>query len=145
VQYDLGLKYVRMGADNGLLTWNYVERVKGKMRVDPVADQTVTELHRNGIKVILNVDVKANFAYKGRKLNWRDARFRETNNIYYDHPGWCWESPEMMEGYLRYVDFMVQHFKDRVAYYEIGNEWAGPRDLYGQAVRRIKKIDPQAR
>ncbi len=82
-QYDLGLKYVRMGADNGLLTWNYVEREKGKMRVDPVADQTVTELHRNGIKVILNVDVKANFAYKGRKLDWRQARFREINNIYY--------------------------------------------------------------
>ena len=145
VEYDLGLKYIRIGADNGLLTWNSVEREKGKMEVDPVAEQTVTELHRNGITVILNLDVKANFVYKGRKLDWSQARTREINNIYYDHPGWCWETPEMFEGYLRYVDFMVRHFKDRVGYWEIGNEWAGPRDVYERAVRGIKKIDPKAR
>ena len=153
VQYDLGLKYIRMGADNGLLTWNYVEREKGEMRVDPIAEATVTELRRNGIQVILNLDVKANFIYKGRKLDWKQARFREINNIYYDHPGWCWETPEMFAGYLRYVDYMVEHFKDRVAYYEIGNEWSDrgptrairPQDVYAQAVQHIKKIEPRAR
>jgi hypothetical protein len=153
VQYDIGLKYIRTAMDNGLLTWNYVEREKGKLRVDPVADRTITELNRNGIQVILNLDVKANFAYKGRKQDWRQARIREINNIYYDHPGWCWESPEMFAGYLRYVDFMVEHFKGRVAYYEIGNEWAErgpkrdirPQDVYAHAVRHIKKIDPTAR
>jgi len=153
VQYDLGLKYIRVGADNGLLTWSYVEREKGKMQIDAVADEMITELRRNGISIIMNLDVKANFAYKGRKLDWRQARFREINNIYYDHPGWCWESHEMFQGYLRYVDFMVQHFKDRVAYYEIGNEWSErgparaikPRDVYAQAVHHIKSIDPNAR
>jgi hypothetical protein len=153
VQYDLGLKYIRLGADNGLYTWNYVERERGKMQVDSVADETITELHRNGISVIMNLDVKANFAYKGRKLDWRQARFREANNIYYDHPGWCWETPEMFQGYLRYVDFMVGHFKGRVAYYEIGNEWSDagparairPQHVYAQAVHRIKRIDPKAR
>src|SRR5262249_2102679 len=34
---------------------------------------------------------------------------------------------------------------DRVAYYEVGNEWAGPRDVYERAVRTIKKLDPKAR
>ena len=154
VQYDLGLKYVRMGADNGLLTWNYVEREKGKLQVDPVADALVTEMHGNGINIVINVDVKANFIYKGRKLDWKKARIREINNIYYDHPGWAWETPEMMEGYLRYVDYMVGHFKDRVSYWEIGNEWAdervrerriSSRDVYAMAVRRIKKVDPDAR
>jgi hypothetical protein len=153
VQYDLGLKYIRMGADNGLLTWSYVERERGKMQIDPVADDMVTEFHHNGISIILNLDVKANFAYKSRKLDWRQARFREINNIYYDHPGWCWESQEMFQGYLRYVDFMVGHFKGRVAYYEIGNEWSDrgtaraikPQDVYAQAVHHIKRIDPNAR
>jgi len=59
----------------------------------------------------------------------------------------------MFQGYLRYVDFMVGHFKGRVAYYEIGNEWSDrgttraikPQDVYAQAVHHIKRIDPNAR
>jgi hypothetical protein len=51
----------------------------------------------------------------------------------------------MFEGYLRYVEFMVHHFKDRVAYFEIGNEWAGPGYVYSKTVLTIKKIHPQAR
>lgn len=145
IQYDLGLKYIRVGADNGLYTWNDVERERGKLAVDPVADETITDLQRNGIAVVMNLDVKANFAYEGRKLNWKRARIRDLNNIYYDHPGWCWNSPEMFEGWLRYVAFMVRHFKDRVAYFEIGNEWSGPLDVYFKAVQTIKKHDPAAR
>lgn len=145
LQYDLGLKYIRVGADNGMYTWNYVEREKGKIEVDPVADRTVTNLHRNGLSVVMNLDVKANFAYEGRKLDWRQARIRELNNIYYDHPGWCWKDPQMFEAWLRYLRFMVGHFKDRVAYFEIGNEWSGPLDVYFKAVRTIKSVDPKAR
>jgi hypothetical protein len=145
LQYDLGLKYARVGADTGVYTWNYVERPMGTMKVDPIADQTVSNFHANGINVIMNLDVKAHFLYQGRKVDWKRARVYELNNIYYDFPGWCWDTPEMFEGYLRYVEFMVRHFKDRVAYFEIGNEWAGPSYVYSKTVFTIKKIYPQAR
>jgi hypothetical protein len=171
VQYDLGLKWVRMGADNGLLTWNYVEQEKGRLQLDPVAENVVHEMHRNGVNIIMNLDVKANwnyrgqkygeivdpkqfyqgydvtpsYVYRGQKPDWRQARIYELNNIYYDFPGWAWETEEMFEGYLRYVDFMVQHFRGKVAYYEVGNEWGGRRDVYARAVRRIKQNDPAAK
>lgn len=48
----------------------------------------------------------------------------------------------MLEGYLRYVDFMVERFKDKVACYEVGNEWGGRRDVYAQGAHRIKERDP---
>jgi hypothetical protein len=171
IQHDLGLTWVRIGADNGLLTWNAVEREKGRLQLDPVADDLVTEMRRNGIRIIMNLDAKANwnyrgpshptiadpehypqgygigrdFASRGRKPAWREARIRELNNIYYDFPGWAWETEDMFEGYLRYVDFMVRHFKGTVAYYEVGNEWGGRRDVFARAVRRIKQADPEAR
>lgn len=171
VQYDLGLKWIRIGADNGMLTWNCVEREKGMMQIDPVADALVTEMHRNGVGVIMNLDVKANwnyrgekfgeikdpkkyeqgygvsadYVYRGEKPSWNLARIYELNNIYYDFPGWAYETEEMFQGYLRYVDFMVRHFKGKVAYYEVGNEWGGNREVYARAVRAIKQIDPRAK
>jgi len=171
IQYDLGLKWVRMGADNGTLTWNYVERQKGKFEVDPAADALVTEMRRNGINIILNLDVKANWNYRGEKYGeiedpakyaggylqssgftlrgtkpeWRQARIYELNNIYYDFPGWAWETEEMFEGCLRYVDFMMRHFEGKVAYYEVGNEWGSNREVYAKAVRRIKQNDSRAK
>ncbi|MBM3846073.1 MAG: discoidin domain-containing protein [Verrucomicrobia bacterium] len=145
VQYDLGLKWVRVGADTGLFCWQAVERKKGVLQVDPAADNVITELTRNGVGVIMNLDVKANWIYKGKKEDWKKARVHDINNIYLEHPGWSWETPELLEGYLRYVDYMARHFKGRVAYYEIGNEWAGPRGVYDRAVRRIKAIDPGAK
>jgi len=136
---------VRVGADARVYTWNYVERPKGKMQVDPIADETVTNFHANGVNVVLNLDVKAHFLYQGRKTDWKRARIYELNNIYYDLPGWCWDTPEMFEGYLRYVEFMVRHLKGRVAYFEIGNEWEGPSYVYSKTVLAIKKLHPQAR
>jgi len=35
------------------------------------------------------------------------------------------DSPEMFDGYLKFVEYMVNHFKDRVEYFEISNEWDG--------------------
>lgn len=98
-----------MGADNGLLTWNYVEREKGRLKIDPVADAQVSERIRNGINITINLDVKVNwnyrgerygeitdprmyesgygiradFVYRGHKPEWRKARIYELNNIYY--------------------------------------------------------------
>jgi hypothetical protein len=58
-----------------------------------------------------------------RKVDWKKARVCEMMETYYDHQGWPHESEEMMAGWLRYVDYMVRHFKGRVAYFEICNEW----------------------
>jgi hypothetical protein len=142
VQYDLGVKWTFISADEGMHCWQYVEREKGQLQVDPAFDGLVTDMASHGLKVDLDMDVKANPIYKGRKLNWRQARIREISNSYYDNPGWAWQTPEMWQGYLRYVEFIVQHFKGRVAAYGLGADWPQRRDIYDAVLRIIKKNDP---
>jgi hypothetical protein len=57
----------------------------------------------------------------------------------------------MMKGWLRYVAYMAKHFKDRVAYFEILNEWVGPLgvDRYVKIAKKtipvIRRIAPRAK
>lgn len=152
IQYDLGFKWTRVGYDMGLCLWMYVEREKGKLQIDPKADAALAEAYSNGMNVILCLD-KGNWLYHDppRKVDWKKARVHELMETYYDRPDWPTASPELLEGYLRYVDYMVRHFKGRVAYYEICNEWAislGPENyekLVKATIPVIKKADPDAR
>jgi len=151
LQYDLGFKWTRVGYDMGMYLWQYVEREKGKLQIDPRADEAISDAWRNGVKVILCLD-KANWLYHDppRKVDWTEARTREMMETYYDHPGWPDASPEMLAGWLRYVDYMVRHFKDRVAYLEICNEWQGiGAERYIELVKAtipvIKTAAPEAR
>jgi hypothetical protein len=128
-QYDVGFKWSRVGYDMSLFQWAYVEREKGKYQLDERADAAVTEAVRNGMQVVLCLD----------KGNWNYApnpkvmdRTRDLMETYSNNPGsprdWqdmVLDYPPQMEGYLNYVRFMVRHFKDRVRYYEVWNEW-GP-------------------
>ncbi len=152
IQYDLGFKWTRVGYDIGLYLWSYVEREKGVLRIDPKADEAVTEAHKNGVNVILCLD-KGNWLYHAppRKTGWRRNRVFEMMETYYDHQGWPHESKAMLEGYHRYVEYMARHFSGRVAFYEICNEWShsiGIQNylkLLPRTIEIIKRADPQAR
>lgn len=120
LQYDLGYKWCRVGYDMGVLTWAYVERRRGHLCVDPVADEAITQAVENGVEVILCLD----------KGNWLHApcskqkdRTRELMETYYDRPPEPTRPLSYLQGYLSYVRYMVRHFKNRVRYYEIMNEW----------------------
>ena len=125
LQYDLGNKWTKIGSDNGSSLWCFTEHEKGVLQVDAELDQAVTEAVRNGIRVMMTLDFKGNWIYENppRKTNWREARFREINESYLCGVPLVDESEEMFAGYLRYVEYMAAHFKDRVDYFEIGNEW----------------------
>ena len=151
IQYDLGFKWTRVGYDMGTFLWSYVEREKGVLRVDPRSDEVITEAHNNGMNVILCLD-KGNWLYHDppRKTDWKKSRVREIMETYYDYPDWPSQSEELMQGYLRYVDYMVRHFKGRVAYYEICNEWykIGVENycrIVNATLKTIKNADPDAR
>lgn len=67
-----------------------------------------------------------------------------------------WTEPYTMKGvedFVRYAEATVNHFKDRVKFWEIYNEpniffWQGPKELYPELVKRcyeaIKRADPEA-
>jgi hypothetical protein len=154
LNYDLGNKWIRFGADNGSFLWHYVEHEKGQLEIDPVADESVTELLRNRVNVILNLDFKGSWIYENppRKTNWLEARFREINDGYNDPPPAADNNPEMYQGYLRFVEYMVRHFKDRVAYFEIGNEWNASfgaeryiKTFFEPTYKIIRQIAPNAK
>jgi hypothetical protein len=122
IQYDLGFKWMRVGYDMSALQWAYVEREKGVLAVDPRTDAAIAEAVQHRIEVVLVLD----------KGNWLHApeprspqRNRELMETYYNRAPWpdpaaC---PEYFEAWLNYVRYMVRHFKDRVRYFEIWNEW----------------------
>jgi len=157
LQYDLGNKWVKIGSDNGSGLWCFTEHEKGDLEVDIEFDKAVTEAVNNGIHIILTLDFKGNWIYENppRKTNWFSARFHEINESYMCGIPLADDSPEMFEGYLKYVEYMVKHFQDRVDYFEIGNEWNiwdGRRTLdwymdtiFSPTYDMIKRILPDAK
>ncbi len=155
LNYDLGNKWLRVGGDNGSYMWHFTEHEKGKLEIDSAFDASITDCVKHGVNVILNIDFKGNWLYakEPRKTDWVQSRFREFNDYYNDSKRlpWVTDSPEMFEAYLKYVECMVEHFKDRVAYFEIGNEWnAWTADFYMSrffepTYAAVKKIAPGAK
>jgi hypothetical protein len=143
VHYDLGLRWIRVAYWDSVLNWHFVEREKGQLRIDPLADQVMTECSRNGASVVLCL------AYG----NWHytpEGRRPHPKQIF-EVP---WEmappptTPEMLDGYKNFVRFMVRHFRDRIRYFEIWNEpyvgyaWGNkpnPRE-YANLVKEIAPI-----
>lgn len=154
LQYDLGCKWVKFGSDNGSLLWCFTEHEKGVLKADEDADAAVTEAVDNGINIVMTLDFLGNWIYEDppRKDDWMQARFREINESYICGIPLVDYSPEMFEGYLKYVEYMVKHFKGRVKYFEVGNEWHGWHDnvnwykntIFEPTYKRIKEADPKA-
>ena len=131
-----------------------MEIEKGKLAIDPRADQSITECVRNGIHVIMVLDFKGNWRYQNppRKTDWREARYREFNDNYTDSPGHFFQNAEMKAGYLRYVEYMVRHFQDRVSIFELGNEWNASfspeqyvKEVFEPTFAVVKKAAPAAK
>ncbi|MBN1418211.1 MAG: hypothetical protein JXP34_05505, partial [Planctomycetes bacterium] len=157
IQYDLGFKWARVGYDMSALQWAYVEREKGVLAVDPRTDAAITEAVRHGIEVVLVLD-KGNWLHAPEPR--RIERNRDLVETYFNSPPWPDPAtqPEYFAAWLDYVRYMVRHFKDRVRYFEIWNEWNVPvpaeeaearRKQYvrlaAPTARAIREEDPEAR
>ena len=156
LQYDLGVKWVKIGSDNGSLLWCFTEHEKGKLEADRDADDAVTDAFNKGINVILTLDFMGNWIYEDppRKTNWKDARFREINESYLCGVQRVDSSPEMFAAYLKYIEYMTEHFRDRVAFFEISNEYKIGMDddvnwykntIFEPTYDVIKRVAPDAK
>jgi hypothetical protein len=152
VHYDLGLKWVRVACWDSVLNWHYVEQEKGKLIIDPLADQVMTECARNGVDVVLCL-AYGNWLYTPQGKRKLAKQIWEV--VYEMAPPPT--TPEMLEGYKNFVRFMVRHFRDRIRYFEIWNEpgndyaWGNKPDPkeFAQLVKEvapiIRKEAPQAK
>jgi len=149
IQYDLGFKWMRVGHGKDVFTWAFVERVKGVLQLDSRADAAITEAVQNGINVIMILNkgreyfyVKEPKVFDGTQNAWVFPLFWER------HPNPN-ESGEALQHYLDYVRFMVRHFKDRVKYFEVWNEWDDGAEEFCKffipAVKVIREECPEAK
>ncbi len=118
--------------------WGSVEREKGKLAMPERFDTYVRKAAAEGLRVLLILDYANGFYDDG------------------DRP----RSPEAIEGFCRYAEFVVKHFGGDVRLYEIWNEWdigiglpqrynkgGSPEDyvkLLKAVYPRIKAADPSA-
>ncbi|NLE46167.1 MAG: discoidin domain-containing protein, partial [Chloroflexi bacterium] len=146
IQYDLGYKWARVGYDMGVFLWSYVEREKGRLEVDPRADEAVSEAVQNGLNIIMCLD-KGNWLYAPQPK--KKDRTRDLMETYYDRPPEPIVDPAYLQGYLNYVRYMVRHFKDRIRYFEIMNEWCLSVEQYCELAKAtipvIREEYPEAR
>lgn len=158
LHYVAGMTWLRIaGAEAGAYDWQYTEREKGKYEFDADLDAWLTDLKRCGVKLIWGLDIYANPLYESGsgKSDWAETR----NHIFTDGTLGSMEldadySPEMMEAYLRYVEFIVRHLKGRTYIYEVGNEFAGCgwdddmakryMRIFRKTYEVVKRVDPQA-
>ena len=142
--YSLGCKWIRIAFDDWVgdpLDWQNVEVEPGRYLIKPESeitgdkklsgktypvthlsvDEVISEYANNNITVVLNLGV-------GNEGNSHDvSRFRSSDDL---------------ERYCNYVRFMVNHFSNRIEYFEIWNEPAGAGDIpdYTYLVKHVVPI-----
>jgi hypothetical protein len=148
---ELGVKHARLGIKSlDVPTEDLNEIVKmltdqatgePEFSIDPSHDDFITSLAENDLTIRLVLSFwDVDYVAQGGEIN--TPRFKTEGEI---------------ERYLDYVRFMVNHFKDRIEYYEIWNEydnepaayqWMEPEDylnLVRRAVPVIREEYPEAK
>jgi hypothetical protein len=113
-------------------TWARVELSQGTYAIPPHWDDVVSEANRRGIDVLLVLVYGNKFYDNG------------------DKP----KSPGAIEAYAKYAAFVASHFRGKVKFYEVWNEWDGRvgnttsadpesyMNLAMAAYQALKKADP---
>ncbi|MCK5330473.1 MAG: T9SS type A sorting domain-containing protein, partial [Candidatus Marinimicrobia bacterium] len=106
--YDLGLKRSRLFLNAGeedRVDWN-----RSEFEVPPELDNWATSYAAHGVTTFMNLNFWDKANHPG---GWTEpagfSRFQIQNNV-------------EIERYIEFVQFVVNHFKDRVQYYELWNE-----------------------
>ncbi|HET8548489.1 MAG TPA: hypothetical protein VFL57_10815 [Bryobacteraceae bacterium] len=114
------------------LAWRSLERARGQLQVPQQFTDFILESVKQGLEPMLILDYGNPFYDKGDKPL----------------------SPEAIEGFVRYSEFVVTHFRGKVKHYEVWNEWdigiggttPGTAEDYVRLLAavypRIKKVDP---
>lgn len=146
--FDIGFKWVRISQWGDQTEWAAIEREKGKFQVDPKTDAGIRRLLDNGVDILYTLDY-------GNALYDRPEQPGDIGPIYMEgHPfslNWGPRTEEGRQAFVRYVDFVVRKYGDRIKWWELWNEENGwypghEPELYGKLLlavsKHIKEIDP---
>lgn len=113
-----GFKWVRVGYHDDPINWHKVERRPGVFDLDPAADEAVSELASNGVNVVMCVNF-GNRIYTGSRKEWN----RKNGTEFKSAPPRPPTTDAQIAAWDRYVEFLVNRFKDRVYCFEVWNEF----------------------
>ena len=139
---DSNLNLLADGGFNSLrdeASWGGLEPVKDKLEMPAKVDEYINAALKRGIDPLICLD------YSNR--NYDNGKYPQT--------------PNAIAGFARYAAFVANHFKGKVRYYQIWNEWDGgcgmresgdvgnqtPQGyaaLLKETSKRIKEADPSA-
>ncbi len=161
--FDAGVSWIRIGQyenSSDWTSWDWVERKRGVFGVPPEVDDYVDSLVENGVQVQVQL-LYGNPMYTSPSGKKPDEITPEPGSFHNDDRSlysvfWPPKTPEQTEAFIRYVKWMVNHFKGRIHYWALWNEqdigyWNpyGNAEEYGRLLKAfapaVHETDPQAK
>jgi len=152
--FDAGVSWIRIGQyenSSEPTSWDWVERKRGVYAIAPEVDDYINSLLENGVKVQIQL-MYGNPMYTSPSGKKPDEITPKTGAFHNDDRSidsifWPPVTPEQTAAFLRYVKWMVNHFRGRVHYYALWNEqdigywnpWGNPED-YGRLLAAFAPV-----
>ncbi|MFC2077484.1 NosD domain-containing protein [Candidatus Bipolaricaulota bacterium] len=117
-----GLTWVRLSNWQSPLTWQEALQSDGTYAVPKDCDEFITALSDLGVEMILVLAAGAGLG--GPEYDMLGWEFGTPGNgmLGNQEPEWWFRAKQERDQFCDFARFMVEHFKDRIAYYEIWNE-----------------------
>jgi hypothetical protein len=161
--FDAGVSWIRIGQyenSSDPTSWDWVEQKRGVFAIAPEVEDYVNSLLDNGVKIQVQL-MYGNPMYTGPAGKKPDQITPEPGSFHNDDRSinsifWPPKTPAEIEAFVRYVKWMVNHFRGRIHYYALWNEqdigywnpWGNPEE-YGRLLAAVAPVvhetDPQAK
>jgi hypothetical protein len=161
--FDAGVSWIRIGQyenTSDYTSWDWIEQKRGVLAIPPGLDDYVDSLVDNGVKVQVQL-MYGNPMYTSPAGKLPDAIDPEPNGFHNPDRSiysayWPPTTPNQIAAFMKYVQFVVGHFRGRIRYYALWNEqdidyWnplPNPED-YGRLLKAfipaVHAADPQAK
>ncbi len=161
--FDAGVSWIRIGQyenSSDYTSWDWVEQRRGVYSIPPEVDDYVNSLVDNGVKIQVQLQY-GNPMYTSPSGIRPDAITPQPGSFHNPDRSlyslfWPPKTPDQIDAFVRYVKFVVNHFRDRIRYYALWNEqdityWnpIGNPEEYGRLLKAfvpaVHETDPQAK
>ncbi len=161
--FDAGVSWIRIGQyenSSDYTSWDWIEQKRGVLAIPEGLDDYVDSLADNGVKIQVQL-LYGNPIYTAHAGKLPDAMSPEPGSFHNPDRSiysvfWPPKTPDQIAAFMKYVKFMVGHFKGRIRYYALWNEqdieYWNPKpnaEEYGRLLKAfvpaVHETDPEAR
>jgi hypothetical protein len=160
---DAGTKWIRIGQyenSSDLTSWDWIEQKRGVYAAPPGLDDYVNWLNDNGVNIQVQL-LYGNPMYTSPAGKLPDSIIPEPGSFHNDDRSlyslfWAPTTPDQIAAFIKYVKWMVGHFRGRIHYWALWNEqdigywnpWGNP-EQYGRLLKAfvpaVHEADPEAK